>query len=112
MPGMYVRAKLEQAVDNSAITVPQQAVQRDLSGAFIFLVDADNKVLVRPVVANKSQGDKWIVSEGLKSGDKVIVAGLQKVNPSPWNQAAAAAHSAGTGASAAAAAAAAASTAK
>ena len=100
MPGMYVRAKLEQAVDNSAITVPQQAVQRDLSGAFVFLVGADNKVLVRPVVANKSQGEKWIVSEGLKSGDKVIVGGLQKVNPSPWNQSAA--HSAGIGASAAA----------
>ncbi|AMO98725.1 acriflavine resistance protein A [Collimonas arenae] len=110
LPGMYVRAKLEQAVNDSALTVPQQAVQRDLNGASVFVVGADNKVSVRPVVADKAQGDKWIVSEGLKSGDKVIVDGLQKVkpgavvNPSPWNPAAAAAPAAGTGASAAAAA--------
>ncbi|MFJ2989734.1 efflux RND transporter periplasmic adaptor subunit [Collimonas sp. NPDC087041] len=110
LPGMYVRAKLEQAVDESALTVPQQAVQRDLNGASVFVVGADNKVSVRPVVADKAQGDKWIVTEGLKSGDKVIVDGLQKVkpgavvNPSPWNPAAAAAPAAATGASAAAAA--------
>lgn len=110
LPGMYVRARLEQAVDEAALTVPQQAVQRDLNGASVFVVGADNKVSVRPVVANTAQGDKWIVSEGLKSGDKVIVDGLQKVkpgalvNPSPWNPAAAGAPAAGTGASAAAAA--------
>jgi membrane fusion protein (multidrug efflux system) len=81
LPGMYVRARLEQAVDEAALTVPQQAVQRDLNGASVFVVGADNKVSVRPVVANTAQGDKWIVSEGLKSGDKVIVDGLQKVKP-------------------------------
>ena len=95
LPGMYVRAKLEQAVNASALTVPQQAVQRDLNGASVFLVGADNKVSVQPVKADSAQGDKWIVTEGLKAGDKVIVDGVQKVkpgavvNPSPWKPAAA-----------------------
>jgi membrane fusion protein, multidrug efflux system len=95
LPGMYVRAKLEQAVNAAALTVPQQAVQRDLNGASVFVVGADNKVAVRPVKADTAQGDKWIVTEGLKAGDKVIVDGLQKVkpgavvNPSPWQPAAA-----------------------
>lgn len=95
LPGMYVRAKLEQAVDAAALTVPQQAVQRDLNGASVFLVGADNKVAVQPVKADAAQGDKWIVTEGLKAGDKVIVDGVQKVkpgavvNPSPWKPAAA-----------------------
>jgi membrane fusion protein (multidrug efflux system) len=112
LPGMYVRARLEQAVNASALTVPQQAVQRDLNGASVFVIGADNKVAVRPVTADVAQGDKWIVTEGLKAGDKVIVDGLQKVkpgapvNPSPWKPnaapAATAAPAAGAGASAAA----------
>jgi membrane fusion protein (multidrug efflux system) len=115
LPGMYVRAKLEQAVNASALTVPQQAVQRDLNGASVFVIGADNKVAVRPVTADVAQGDKWIVTEGLKAGDKVIVDGLQKVkpgapvNPSPWKPnaapAATAAPAAAAGASASAAAA-------
>ncbi|WP_211451768.1 efflux RND transporter periplasmic adaptor subunit [Collimonas antrihumi] len=111
LPGMYVRAKLEQAVNTAALTVPQQAVQRDLNGSSVFVVGAGNKVEVRSVKADTAQGDKWIVTDGLKSGDKVIVDGLQKVkpgavvNPSPWNSTAAAAPAAAsTGASAAAAA--------
>lgn len=97
LPGMYVRAKLEQAVNASALTVPQQAVQRDLNGSTVFVVGADNKVAVRPVTADVAQGDKWIVSDGLKAGDKVIVEGMQKVKPgavvkpAPWNPATAAA---------------------
>jgi membrane fusion protein (multidrug efflux system) len=117
LPGMYVRARLEQAVNASALTVPQQAVQRDLNGASVFVIGADNKVAVRPVIADVAQGDKWIVAEGLKAGDKVIVDGLQKVkpgapvNPSPWKPnaapAATAAPAAAAGASASASAAAA-----
>ncbi|WP_211460683.1 efflux RND transporter periplasmic adaptor subunit [Collimonas silvisoli] len=97
LPGMYVRAKLEQVVNASALTVPQQAVQRDLNGSSVFVVGADNKVAVRPVTADVAQGDKWIVSDGLKAGDKVIVEGMQKikpgavVKPTPWNPTAAAA---------------------
>ena len=90
LPGLYVRARLEQAVSENAITVPQQAVQRDASGASVLLVGADGKVAMQPVKADSSQGDKWIISEGLKAGDKVIAEGFQKakpgavVKPVPW----------------------------
>jgi membrane fusion protein (multidrug efflux system) len=90
LPGMYVRAKLEQAVNEAAIVVPQQAVMRDLNGSSVLVVDADNKVAARPVKTGAAQGDSWIVTDGLKAGDRVIVEGLQKtkpgapVKPVPW----------------------------
>ncbi|PUA20879.1 efflux RND transporter periplasmic adaptor subunit [Glaciimonas sp. PCH181] len=97
LPGMYVRAKLEQAVNDQAITVPQQAVTRDMTGATVFVVDKDNKVAARTIKADNAQGDKWVVTDGLKTGDKVIVEGLQKVKPGavvktiPWTNTPAAA---------------------
>lgn len=81
LPGMYVRARLAQAVDSDAITVPQQAVQRTPEGASVLVVDNENKVVARTVRADNSQGDEWIVSEGLKAGEKVIVEGVQKTKP-------------------------------
>ena len=95
LPGMYVRARLEQAVNESAITVPQQAVQRDNNGASVMTVGADGKVAPRPIRTGSVQGDKWIVTDGLKQGDVVIVEGLQKVQPGatvkpvPWKPVAA-----------------------
>ena len=93
LPGMYVRARLEQAVNDSAITVPQQAVQRDNNGSSVMTVGADGKVAPRSIKTGSVQGDKWIVTEGLKEGDVVIVEGLQKVQPGapvkavPWKPA-------------------------
>jgi membrane fusion protein, multidrug efflux system len=90
LPGMYVRARLEQAVNENAITVPQQAVVRGTDGASVLLVGADGKVSAQPVTADAAQDGKWIISKGLKAGDRVIVEGLQKtkpgatVNPMPW----------------------------
>ncbi|WP_170942275.1 efflux RND transporter periplasmic adaptor subunit, partial [Noviherbaspirillum denitrificans] len=90
LPGLYVRARLEQAVSENAITVPQQAVQRDASGASVLVVGADGKVALQQVKADSSQGDRWVISEGLKPGDKVIAEGFQKakpgavVKPVPW----------------------------
>ncbi|HCY62303.1 MAG TPA: efflux transporter periplasmic adaptor subunit [Oxalobacteraceae bacterium] len=81
MPGLFVRARLEQAINENAIVVPQQAVQRSAEGARVMLVDVSNNVVARPVKADRSQGDAWIVSEGLKAGDRVIVEGLQKAKP-------------------------------
>jgi membrane fusion protein (multidrug efflux system) len=107
MPGMYVRARLEQAVSDNAITVPQQAVVRGADGATVMLVDADNKVKVQPVKASDSQGNDWIVTEGLKAGDRVIVEGFQKVKPGapvkpvPWHNPLDAAPAAGNAAPAA-----------
>jgi membrane fusion protein (multidrug efflux system) len=96
LPGMYVRARIDQAVNEQAITVPQQAVQRDAAGSSsVLLVGADGKVAVQPIKAESAQGNAWIVSEGLKAGDQVIVEGFQKAKPGapvkavPWRQAAA-----------------------
>jgi membrane fusion protein (multidrug efflux system) len=94
LPGMYVRARIEQGIKDQAIAVPQQAVQRDPSGSSVMLVGADGKVAVQPVKAEAAQGSTWIISEGLKAGDRVIVEGFQKVRPGavvkpvPWKQAA------------------------
>ena len=81
MPGMFVRARLQQAVSEGALAVPQQAVQRSVDGANVMVVGAEDKVEVRPVKTIATQGDKWIISEGLKAGDRVIVEGLQKIRP-------------------------------
>jgi membrane fusion protein (multidrug efflux system) len=93
LPGMYVRARLEQAISENAILVPQQAVQRQPNGAIVMVVGADNKVVPRTVKADTAQGNSWIVSDGLKAGERVIVEGFQKVQPGaavkavPWKQA-------------------------
>lgn len=81
LPGMYVRARLEQAVDENAITVPQQAVLRTPGGSAVMVVGADGKVASRPVKTGSSSGTAWIITDGLKEGDQVIVEGLQKVQP-------------------------------
>lgn len=90
LPGMYARARLEQAVNEQAITVPQQAVLRTPDGASVLVVGTDGKVAAQPIKTGAAQADKWIVSQGLKAGDRVIVEGLQKtkpgatVKPMPW----------------------------
>ena len=90
LPGMYVRVRLEQGVRPGTITVPQQSVMRTLDGSMVMTVNAEGKVAPRPVKTDGTYGTNWIVSEGLKAGDVVIVEGLQKskpgatVKPSPW----------------------------
>ncbi|SEN37116.1 membrane fusion protein, multidrug efflux system [Duganella sp. CF517] len=81
LPGMYVRARLEQGVNEAAITVPQQAVVRGTEGATVLLVGADNKVTAQPVKADAAQNGSWVVSAGLKGGERVIVEGFQKAKP-------------------------------
>ncbi|WP_024302857.1 efflux RND transporter periplasmic adaptor subunit [Pseudogulbenkiania sp. MAI-1] len=82
LPGMYARARLAQAVDKQALTIPQPALQRGQGGsASVMLVGADNKVQVQQVKAETAVGDKWVITSGLKAGDRVIVQGLQKVRP-------------------------------
>ncbi|BBC72028.1 hemolysin D [Altererythrobacter sp. B11] len=73
LPGMFVTATFEQAVQPSAILVPQPAVQRDFDGsAFVYIVDAENKAKRRKVSAERTQGTDWVITSGLKTGDKVI----------------------------------------
>ena len=82
LPGMFVRARLDEGIKNNALLVPQQGVTRNPRGeATVMVVGADNKVENRTVTAAQAIGDKWLVTAGLKSGDKVIVTGLQKIRP-------------------------------
>jgi membrane fusion protein (multidrug efflux system) len=82
LPGMYARGRLEQAVDQAALTVPVRGVQHNPDGsASVMLVNGQNQVEARPVQLGSVQGDKWVVLSGLKPGDRVIVEGLQKIGP-------------------------------
>lgn len=82
LPGMYVRAVLEEGGEDQAILVPQQGVTRDAKGnPTALVVDADSKVELRVLKTRRTVGDKWLISEGLKAGDKLIVDGLQKIGP-------------------------------
>ncbi|MCP6189388.1 multidrug efflux RND transporter periplasmic adaptor subunit AcrA [Klebsiella pneumoniae] len=82
LPGMFVRARLEEGINPDALLVPQQGVTRTPRGdASVMVVGEGDKVEVRQVTASQAIGDKWLVTDGLKSGDRVIVTGLQKIKP-------------------------------
>jgi membrane fusion protein, multidrug efflux system len=82
LPGMFVRARLDEAVSPDAILVPQQGVARDQKGLpTALVVGPDRKVERRQIVTDRVVGDAWLVTSGLKAGDQVIVEGLQKVRP-------------------------------
>ena len=82
LPGMFVRARIDEGVNPNAMLVPQQGVTRTPRGdATVLLVNDKNEVEMRNVVASQAIGDQWLITSGLKSGDKVIVSGLQKVHP-------------------------------
>ena len=77
---MYVRAIIEEGVNERAILVPQQGVTRDQKGnATALVVDQADKVKKRMLKIDRAIGNKWLVSEGLNAGDRVILEGLQKV---------------------------------
>jgi membrane fusion protein (multidrug efflux system) len=82
LPGMYVRAIVQEGLVEQAIVVPQQSVSRDPKGNPVALVvDGSEKVVQRKIAVDRAIGDKWLISEGLKPGDRLIVEGLQRVRP-------------------------------
>ncbi len=82
LPGMFVRAIIEEGVKEQAILAPQQGVSRDPAGnATALVVGAGEKVEPRVIKVDRAIGDKWLVKEGLKPGDRVIVEGIQKAKP-------------------------------
>ncbi|NJA87665.1 efflux RND transporter periplasmic adaptor subunit [Rhodocyclus tenuis] len=82
LPGMYVRALLEEGVDEQAILAPQRAVTRDTKGnPTALVVGANGTAELRTLTTRRVVGDKWLVSDGLKAGDTLIVDGLQKIAP-------------------------------
>ncbi len=90
LPGLFVRVRLEQAQASNAIKLPQQAVTRSPQGDSVMVVSADGKVLSRPVKVGGQQDGQWVILDGLKAGEQVMVDGFQKlrgsapVNAQPW----------------------------
>ncbi len=94
LPGMYVRVRIEQGIDSDAIAIPQQAVQRDAGGAAkVFVVAEDGTASLRRIRTGSMQDGQWLVLDGLKAGERVVVDGFQKfapgdlVDPKPWTEA-------------------------
>lgn len=82
MPGMYVRAVVTSGVRENAVLVPQQGITRDPKGnTTAMIVNEEGMVEARQVKVNRTIGDQWLVDEGLSAGDRVIVEGLQKIQP-------------------------------
>ncbi|CNE66413.1 efflux RND transporter periplasmic adaptor subunit [Yersinia nurmii] len=82
LPGMFVRARLDEGVREDALLVPQQGITRNPRGeATAMVVGEGDKVELRTVTAAQAIGDKWLITDGLKPGDRVIVTGLQKIKP-------------------------------
>jgi membrane fusion protein (multidrug efflux system) len=90
LPGLYVRVRVEQAQASNAVTLPQQAVTRSAQGDTVMVVAPDGKVMPRTVKIGSAKGSQWVVLDGLKTGEQVIVDGFQKLRPDavvkavPW----------------------------
>jgi membrane fusion protein (multidrug efflux system) len=82
LPGMFVRARVDEGVNDNALLVPQTGVTHDAQGqATALVVGPDNKVVRRTIQATRTFGSNWVVEGGLNEGDKVIVSGVQKIQP-------------------------------
>jgi len=82
LPGMYVRAEFAPIEAREAILAPQQGISRDVKGnATAVIVGADDTAELRQVVADRTVGDQWLVSSGLKAGDRLVIEGLGRVKP-------------------------------
>ncbi|RZL58288.1 MAG: efflux RND transporter periplasmic adaptor subunit [Sphingomonas sp.] len=82
LPGMFVRARFAQSINQRAFLVPQEALTRDAKGAAtVMLVGPNGKTVQKPVTASRTQGRYWVVTSGLNAGDKVITQGLNNLRP-------------------------------
>ncbi|MBK0002708.1 efflux RND transporter periplasmic adaptor subunit [Erwinia sp. S38] len=82
LPGMFVRARINLGNDPQGLTIPQQAVSRTPRGeATALVVNEDNRVEVRHITVSTASADRWVVTSGLKPGERAIVSGLQRAQP-------------------------------
>ena len=80
-PNQYVRIRLKGTVRPNAILVPQRAVQQSSKGHFVWVMDSDSRAEMRPVIVGEWHGDDWLIFEGLKAGEQVVVEGALKLRP-------------------------------
>ncbi|MDR7094105.1 membrane fusion protein (multidrug efflux system) [Hydrogenophaga laconesensis] len=83
LPGVYVRVRLEQAMAGNAITLPQQAVTRSAQGDTVSVVGADGKIASRQVKVGGQQNGQWVILDGVKAGEQIMVDGFQKLQMMP-----------------------------
>ena len=82
LPGMFLRAVVQEGINNEAILIPQQAVSRDPMGnPIVLIVGTEGKAAQRTLTLDRAIGDRWLVASGLAPGERVIVEGVQKVRP-------------------------------
>lgn len=81
LPGMFVKLRLTLGLRHHAFQVPQEAVQRNADGAYLLTVGANDVVQSKRIVLDGQRGSEWVVENGLNDGDRVIVSGVQKVQP-------------------------------
>jgi membrane fusion protein, multidrug efflux system len=81
LPGQFVKVRFKGDVKTEAVLVPQRAVLQGPAGPFVFIVNGEEKIEMRDVVASDWKGTQWLIDEGLKSGDRVVVNGLMKIGP-------------------------------
>lgn len=81
LPGQFVKVRFKGSVKNDVVLVPQRAVQQGPSGPLVYVVGQGDKVEVRDVKATGWQGNQWLVEEGLRQGDRVVVGGMQRLAP-------------------------------
>ncbi|HWU82351.1 MAG TPA: efflux RND transporter periplasmic adaptor subunit, partial [Methylophilaceae bacterium] len=81
LPGQFVRARVTTGTRDGVFLVPQVAVQNSDLGKFVYVVNEKNEATVRPVTVGNWQGKDWVILDGLKAGEKVIVDNLIKVRP-------------------------------
>ncbi|EMR13584.1 RND efflux system, membrane fusion protein CmeA [Methylophaga lonarensis MPL] len=82
LPGMFVRTTFYEGERDNAILIPHRAVQFDRQGnASVMLVNADNEIEIRPVITERSLGNRWLLGNGLEEGERIVIAGQQKVGP-------------------------------
>ena len=90
LPGQFVKMRFTGDTKTDAVLVPQRAVLQGPQGPFVFVVNQDEKVEIRDVVASDWKGDQWFIDSGLRAGDRVVVNGLMKIGPGapvkpvPW----------------------------
>jgi membrane fusion protein (multidrug efflux system) len=93
LPGMYVTLKAELGQQHKVFLIPQAAVQRDTTGAYVMTVGGDGKVARKDVAVGDMSGGNWVVTGGLNGGDQIVVSGLQKIKDgaqakaTPWHAA-------------------------
>ncbi len=82
LPGMFVRAVVEEGVNEQALLVPQQGVSRDTKGnPYALIVNSESKVEQRPLELDRAIGDKWLIGKGLAAGDRIVVEGQLRIRP-------------------------------